>query len=299
MAQSSNEICCGCNCEKEHCICPETPPGKRGRTPEEVVTFPDVPPQGWLNAFRTEVEAAVAPVVSRVIALESNMEGLASDLKSVKVHIAELERRQSLYESGNAPGRKHIPTYIEIKGFCTFEGRSSEGVGRDQAAILVNRLSAMLLSDAKESLGVPKLPITEKVHSIRIPLLKQEHLSTIRETWRSAFDVAENQWNGHKLRVVVEPDENTKAKYSSFGRLKNFSMIRLGERIDYSMKDFWAPDYIIFLEPSNQIQKPVQLAVLEISNEVKWSKEGLAILGVDSFEQANHGLLAARHFRRA
>ena len=99
--------------------------------------------------------------------------------------------------------------------------------------------------------------------------------------------------------MVVEPEEHIKAKYSTFGRLKNFAQNRLGERKDYTTKDFWAPDYIIFLEPVDQTQRPVKLAELEANNAVKWCKDGLAILGIDSFEQANHGLLVARHSRRA
>ena len=259
--------------------------------------FPPVPPQGWLAAFKQEIDTAIAPVVGRVTTLEAGV-------KEVKDRMGELERRQTQVEKGTSSDQvAHVPTYVEITGFCAYEMRATEGVSRDQAADLVTKLKGMLQATAQETLGVPRLPVSQNVHSIRIPLVKTDHIDHIRETWRAAFELPDNKWaapsESRTLRVVLEPEPITKNNNAMFGRLKNFAKIKTEGNAAYVVRDFWAPDYKMYLEPIACAQAPILLAELTTTATIKWNLEGLKLIGVESEEHANHGLLVAKHAGRS
>ena len=72
----------------------------------------------------------------------------------------------------------------------------------------------------------------------------------------------------------------TKLKNSTFGRLKSFANSKIGGVEGYSVRDFWAPDYAMYLEPANPQGEPVLLAELTSGGEGEWNKAGLDLLKV-------------------
>ena len=79
--------------------------------------FPPVPPAGWLEAFQGQIQTAIAPVVNKVNALETTV-------GEVQGRLAILEKRQKKFEedlNGGSTRGQHVPTYVDIKGFCEWE----------------------------------------------------------------------------------------------------------------------------------------------------------------------------------
>ena len=125
--------------------------------------FPTVPPTGWLSAFKPEVENAIAPVVARVTTLETHINEVQTDMTGMKGKVAELQRRQLQLENGACSEKlDHVPTYIDIKGFCAYDNRDTEGVPHAQASEVLTKLKATLNPEAQATLGVPRMPLTKK-----------------------------------------------------------------------------------------------------------------------------------------
>ncbi|CAK0809318.1 unnamed protein product, partial [Prorocentrum cordatum] len=197
------------------------------------MVFPDVPPAGWTRAFGEIVQQQLAPVVTRVDSLETSMH-------SVEQSVTNLEARQATTTSST----KHVPAYVDIKGFCEYEKRHNEGVTRELAAAFFQRLKATPPADAQESLGVPRLPVEQKTHSIRIPILKPEFIQTIMDCFRHGPTQQENVWaiqggESRSLRAVLEPEPAGKKLYSAFGRLKNYAQAQLPAQAPYMVRDFF------------------------------------------------------------
>ena len=60
----------------------------------------------------------------------------------------------------------------------------------------------------------------------------------------------------------------------------------------YLVRDFWAHDFAIYLEPLDAQSPAIPLADMAESGSVNWHLEGLRILGVDTIAKANLGLLS-------
>ena len=257
-----------------------------------------IDPEQLLQRMKAVYDAGNSKVVDEVKGLGaeikslsgrvSNVEDTVKDLKTKHIALADEVKKMQEQGANSNTGAKGseqevswLPSYAEIKGFCTFDNKQSEGVDRKEALELMEKLKPTLPEHVRGSVGEIVLR-GARSYSIKIPLLVPEHALEIRAS--IAETLRKNPTRGDKyLFISLEPTPSRKHEHSLFGKLKVF--IENKCPIDYSAEALWAPDFVIFAEMDGC--QPVLVAELAGVTGVKWYTEGLELLKMSDEEEAN------------
>ena len=99
---------------------------------------------------------------------------------------------------------------------------------------------------------------------------------------------------GDKKRLLyptVEADPHTKRRNGVMGRVKAWAEAKASDDlVDYQVRTFWSPDFMIFLEPELG-GAAVELAHVPDTGPIQWNTDGLAKFGISTPQAANHALV--------
>ena len=259
-------------------------------------------PQQWLASIGQQFNSSLAPALERIGKIESNVQVLRDDVNNLSQRVDNIERGKN-----SAAGSESFrPSYVEIKGFCKFKDRETEGVPRAQGITLVQRLKDSLPEDSRSHLGDPIMRATNRNSSIKIPIADHNCIDMLKQVWKEEFTKDENKWmlagdanQQRTLYVTAEPDPPTKKRNHSMGRVTSWAESKLvdGLEMEFTVRAFWSPDSAIFLEPELG-GEPIQLAEIREDATVSWHMPGLHKLNVQTTQAANHAVVFFSRNRR-
>ena len=88
---------------------------------------------------------------------------------------------RSMGGRGGGSGDEFVPSYLEVKGFCSFEEKNTKGISRAVITDFVNKFKEYLDEEKKAWVGVPQI---RGLKSFKFKVkVKPGHAWEIRELW--------------------------------------------------------------------------------------------------------------------
>ena len=240
-----------------------------------------------------KISQAMKPAMDRMMKIEENVGVLSAKVDNMDSRVAALESGAQPRSSmpGSSKDSTWKPSFIEIKGFCSFEERSTHGIDRTAALALTGRLKAALPAECANVLSDPIMLGVNKSYSIKVPVKDPQYIESIKAIWRT--ELRENHWvvGEHKMTLypTVEPDPLTKRRNGTLGRVKAWAELKVSnDQVDSTVRTFWSPDFLVFLEPELG-GAAVELAFVPEDGPVQWNMSGLAQLNLKTPQEAKIG----------
>ena len=252
------------------------------------------------GVFDKKISEALKPAYERMEKIEDKMSGLQGGLSDMKKKVEILEQQGYGKGGGGVPSSSKDPnfkpSYIEIKGFCHFKDRDSQGVDRVSGIALFTRLKDALPEEYKQKVSDPIMQGVSKSYAIKIPITDHNYIDAIKDTWRQELkQKPENHWaiqgTTKILYPTTEADPITKRRNGTLGRVTAWAEAKVQNTgIDHKVRAFWNPEFLVFLEP--ELGGPaVELAHVPDNGPVRWDTAGLEVLGIQTPKDANHQLI--------
>ena len=211
----------------------------------------------------------------RMTAIESRQEQLEHRIEKIELKL------------GRSPGEANVradvttsfkPSFVEVKGFCSWSERLSKGASRADAAELMSMLTPLLPTDLQQHVGLFTLRGLRN-YSVQIPV-DSNFIREIKGIWSDAMKAKQVTGpNACELFITMQKSPQQQRKYAAMGRLFEFVKSH-GQEKGIGVKAFWAPDFCIYAEPKDA--PPVLLASLDQDNNVKWEESCEANLGLSA-----------------
>lgn len=166
-----------------------------------------------MTTLRTEMTQRFGVVDDRL----GNIETKQGDLES---RLGALENRST------TPTSEFQPKHVDIKGFCAWGKRRTEGIDRARAAEVYQALKRLVPSELQSMVGEFQLA-SGRINSIRIPI-NSKVIMEISNTWNDYLKTPGNTFQGKQLYVVRQAIQTSKSARRLFGGSRTMSRRRSG-----------------------------------------------------------------------
>ena len=227
------------------------------------------------EAVREEVTERIADLELRVDKADEAIESLKQiDPRVVQLEtdVQELKRRMAAMEAGgkgqqSQADSEFTPSFIEIKGFCTWEERRDKGLSRAQVKQHYDELKAILPDELRQHFKelVPSGLFTCKIKVKVTP----GHAHDLKATLNDIFKQGQKKINNIEPYVVTERTPEVQRKFATFG--KAVDAVKTANR-DKAMEQeiVVEPKYMaIFLKKHNE-ERPKFIAEVSRDGILAW-----------------------------
>eukprot|EP00929_Paragymnodinium_shiwhaense_P076609 TRINITY_DN39409_c0_g1_i1.p1 TRINITY_DN39409_c0_g1~~TRINITY_DN39409_c0_g1_i1.p1 ORF type:complete len:275 (+),score=56.31 TRINITY_DN39409_c0_g1_i1:84-908(+) len=250
------------------------------------IKMADRPPAEWLTAI---TEAVNGSLDTKFEEFEKKMEPWKKSMEdrlskmATKDEVDSLAHRISAIETGcvtastaastaNMDDSNFQPSYVEIKGWCTWKERHEFGKTRNDVETLMLELTAILPESLKPRVHAFNLRGLRN-YSVRIPIDKP-YPAEIQGIWRQHFKEKNNG-----TYCTLEPSPLRKTINGTIGKLTSMAEA-LYE--GYKVKTMWAPDYAVYIEKLDTQEPAILIGKVERGNPttVVWGSTAHTLLGL-------------------
>ena len=137
-----------------------------------------------------------------------------------------------------------MPAHVDIKGFCTWEDRRTQGISKPAATTLVTKLMNLLGDDLKPHVGDAQIK-GQRGHQVRVPIA-DGHAALVADIWRDVLADDANHYNGIKLWAQAQRSPLAQKKYSITGKVTDWAKSKVPQ--SHTVRTFWSPDFAIYAE---------------------------------------------------
>ena len=151
--------------------------------------------------------------------LDPRVEKLEKEVEDLKKRMAKIEASHSSGASAaHAPtANGFTPTYVEIKGYCSWDERREKGLTRTQATQMHGKLKAALPAELQEHFG--DLVLNGMfANKLRIKTTAEYNLD-VRASLTDIFKSGEFNINGVVPYVVSERSPARQVQFSQYGKI--------------------------------------------------------------------------------
>ena len=234
-----------------------------------------------LSRFRTIVKEENSAIVE---SFERRFTAIENRQEQLEHRVEELERKLGRVPGGSgiAPGNQgqFVPHFLELKGFCPWKERLTNGATRADATELLNLLIPLLPEDLQKHVKPFELRGLRN-YSIKVPI-EPSVIREVKGIWSDNLKQKTVVGPGKcELYVTFEKSPEQRARYSTMGKLFEFVKAKRTNQRG-SVKAMWAPDFCVYNEPSEGM--PHLVGSISTSSEVIWDTRAASVFGVDSEE---------------
>ena len=159
-------------------------------------------------------EANLAPINEKITKIDTRLDKHDSRLTVLE---------DAMKKSGEASrSASFVPTYFDIRGFCTWENRRSQGISRPQALDLVKNLKAQIPEDLQGKIGDIEVR-GSCVHKFIVhvtPPFATEIAVLVKELLVQGGTGA--QFNGNDVFTTVQKAPEEQRRFEAGGRARAF-----------------------------------------------------------------------------
>lgn len=244
------------------------------------------------EAIREEVTERIADLELRVdradesIAglkvLEPRVDQLETDVRELKKRENAMEAKSTGQQSQGQSSGGFTPTFIEIKGFCTFDERREKGLSRTEVKRHFDELKAILPEDLKEHF---KEVVPTGLFSYKVKVkVTPGHAFDMKASLNDIFQQGQHLINGAKPYVVTERTPEAQQKFATFG--KEVEAVKAANNGKSGGQEvIIEPRYLaIFLKVKNE-ERPKFIAEVRRNGILDWNNENCqSLLGKSAKE---------------
>ena len=156
---------------------------------------------------------------------ETNLAPIKASIKNMDDTLVKHDSRLTALEDAMKSGSgstSFVPTYFDIRGFCTWDDRESQGISRPQAQEMVNRLKAQLPPDLQEKIGAIEVR-GSRVHKFMVhftPPYTTEIAALFKDLLKQGGHNA--QFNGNDLFTTVQKEPGEQRRFEAGGKARSF-----------------------------------------------------------------------------
>ncbi len=246
--------------------------------------------QGMEERIRSSIRDELAPVKTKLTEMDTRLVTVESKQESMDKRHASLEQGGA----GNA-SQSFQPGWVDVKGFCDYKDRKTQGISRPEASTLVQLMVSWLPDDLKKHVG--EFILTGgKSFSVRIPATPT-YCREISSIWKDKFEETSYKFRDSKeLFVTLQRPPEIQAQYSTLGKLLDFAVDNCD--VLAAPRAFWNPDFELHLETNDEGPKATKIAKVEPGGKIIWELDALKLLGFGNPEEANKGLSQFKRGRK-
>ena len=232
------------------------------------------------EAVREEVTDRIADLELRVDKADESIEGLnrieprvvklETDVQDLKRRVENLEAVSKGQEpDGQAPrGVKFIPSFIEVKGFCSWDDRREKGLTRENVKRTCDEVKALLPEDLKQHFHDFVL---NGLSSFKIKVnVTPGHAYDIKASLNDIFQQGQYKINGVKPYTVTERTPEAQRKFATFG--KAVEAVKLANRDRKAEQEVVIePRYLSIFVKTNAEGDPKFIAEVGKDGRLEWN----------------------------
>ena len=230
------------------------------------------------ECIRDEVTQRIGDMEERVDKADEAIQGLKlldPRIDKLEIKVQELKRRMDAVEArsngeppGNQSSKEFKPSFIEVKGFCTWDERREKGLSRAEVKRHFDEMKACLPEDLTEHF---KESVPGGLFSYKIKVkVDSGHAYDIKATLNDIFQQGKCKIKGVKPYTVTERTPETQRKFATFG--KAVEAVKLANREKTMEQEVVIePRYMaIYVKPNNQ-QRPKIIAEVRRDGVLEWN----------------------------
>eukprot|EP00929_Paragymnodinium_shiwhaense_P047313 TRINITY_DN23998_c0_g1_i1.p1 TRINITY_DN23998_c0_g1~~TRINITY_DN23998_c0_g1_i1.p1 ORF type:complete len:286 (+),score=63.44 TRINITY_DN23998_c0_g1_i1:152-1009(+) len=233
---------------------------KRSR-PEADMAVSDQMPSSWLQQIREAMREEIKEPLERLERVQTQQGNQIAALEtSVKADTDSLNKRLVEIETNDRHGGSDAstalasagscwtPSFVEIRGFCSFDERRTKGISRGEALQLREKLIGHLHDTLKSSVGDLSLR-GQRSFGLRINVAKG-HLNEVFAVWKDVIDSKDLNTDDWQLYIKTEPHPDRVLTNRVMGKLKSFFLEQecmQGKVLEF----YWAPEFCVTMKQNN------------------------------------------------
>ena len=174
------------------------------------------------------------------------------------------------------------PQVVEVRGFCAFGKRQSEGIDRPGAESLRDDLVKNSPTSLREKLGPPQL-MGLRSNIVKFPT-DPDYLQEVQEIMNDLLRSGMVNWGASaKLYAVPQREPRLQHRFSTLGRLKDWA--QHNELVSKRCPDaIWDPTSEIVVNSESGERRP--LVTVTPNSELQWNEEMMKLIGFPNVGEA-------------
>ena len=236
-----------------------------------------------LESMSQLLDLKLAPVSAKVEVIEKRMAAQDERLSKVEARLNggfQAGSQDSTYscQSGGTQATRFVSSYVEIKNFCSFAEKRAKGITRDEAEVLLQKLTSLLPATIQPKIGELEV-YGNRGHKIKVHV-RPPHAVEVSLIFKEALEDVSMNYNGRVQYTTCEREPAEQKRFASAGKTRAYLEAKV-KSLDEEAKVTcsWQPDWELTVIGAGGNEAVVGLVRADAS--LAWAAEGLrSVFGV-------------------